>query len=128
MISFITCPVCAGGESVSPKAAKAIADMIDTWLSDIGSSTPTPLDVELSNIRNAILNMRERENTPPGEEPPICPTPKKRKYSNHRHAHPDAVRWRQHAYPCNCGYWHLSKQTPAEHAAKISIPAASADE
>lgn len=57
MINFITCPFCAGGESVSPEATDALAWMIEEHLRGKADS---PLDVELSNIRNAILNVQER--------------------------------------------------------------------
>lgn len=123
MFNFTRCPFCAGHESVSPEAASTIAELISRSSYEYGPQ----VEAELLNIRNAILNQAERETTPPWE-PPLCPTPQKRKYSNLDHAHHDAVRWNQHPYECACTYWHLSKQTPTEHATKISGPAADADE
>ena len=58
--NFVKCPFCAGHETVSPEAAAFIEKAIAYELDEAGSSTPTPLLVELSNIRNAILNMAER--------------------------------------------------------------------
>ena len=121
--NFVQCPFCAGHESVSPEALADIAKAIQFYIDKRGSW----VDTELYNVMNDILNRKERETTPPWESP-ICPTPTKRKYSNLEHAHHDAVRWNQHPYTCVCTYVHLSKQTPEEHAAKISTPPATADE
>jgi lysyl-tRNA synthetase class I len=85
------------------------------------------MEAELENIRNVILNTQERE-TQEEYVPPICPTPNKRKYSNREHALPFAAKWRQNAYECDCGFWHLSKQSGSEHKAKINSPPAAADE
>lgn len=125
MYNFVKCPFCAGHEFVSPDAADAIARMIVMGLK---GSIESPLQTELFNIRNAILNMAERETIPPEEVLPLCPTPQKRKYSNFAHAAPDANKWHQHPYECKCGYWHLSKQSSDEHMAKISTHPANADE
>ena len=127
MLNFTRCPFCAGHESISPETAEAIARLIEhsQWMT---GSRESPFLTELENIRNAILNQQQRAPAPPQEKLPLCPTPQKRKYSNEAHARHDAVRWNQHPYECACTYWHLSKQTPEEHAAKISTPVASADE
>lgn len=125
MIDFITCPFCAGHETVSPEAADVIAALIEKYTR---GSVVFELETELLNIRNAILNTAQRAQPVEEYEPPICPTPDKRKYSNLAHAQPDATKWHQHAYRCGCGYWHLTKQSATEHSAKINSPAASADE
>jgi hypothetical protein len=123
---FIKCPFCSGHEAVSPEAAERIAGMIynsmDGWPED------SPLATELWNIRNAILNTQEREQPREEYTPPLCPTPDKAKYGDAKHAAPNAAKYRQHPYQCECGYWHLSKQAPAAHLAKINSLAAGADE
>jgi len=134
MESFVKCPFCAGHEAVGPEAAAEIARMITTRIQFMPEG---PLQCELENICNAILNTQERE-CPHGCDSkdncvictpaPICPTPDKRKYSNREHALPFAVKWGQNPYACECGYWHLSKQKAAEHAAKINSPPAGPDE
>jgi hypothetical protein len=139
MYNFVQCPFCAGHETISAEAADAIAVLIRGYVHY--AEEDNPLTAELSNIRNAILNRRERVSCgvtghqTPGqcgncgnEMMPLCPTPQKRKYSNLTHAKPDAAQWRQHPYECACGYWHLSKQTSAEHATKINSAAADAEE
>lgn len=126
-MNFINCPLCSGGEKISPEAADRLAGMI--YNSMQGWSTDDPLYIELWNIRNTILNRAQRE--PWRDESatfPICPTPAKRKYSNLAHIAPFAAKWRQHPYECECGYWHLSKQSSAQHRAKIEPSVASADE
>lgn len=124
MISFVKCPFCAGHEAISAKAVDAIANAIDAWVQEHGSPE---LICELDNIRNDILNRQER-TAEPEYKPPLCPTPQKRKYSNMDHAMPDAIQWKQYAYECACGYWHLSKQSREEYLAKINSPAADATE
>lgn len=123
MLNFTRCPFCAGHESISPEAAKSIELMIYRWLET--NVVKDHLAGELENIRNAILNQQERTVE---EKLPLCPTPQKRKYSNLAHATPDANKWRQHPYKCECTYWHLSKQSPIEHTTKINTPAATSDE
>lgn len=120
--AFVKCPCCCGHEVISEGAALALALMIGK--ADLGY---TPVAAELENIRNSILNFRQHEQREEWKPPP-CPTPAKRKYSNHAHALPYATKWSQHAYECECGYWHLSKQTPADHKAKVNAPPAGADE
>lgn len=124
-MNFVKCPCCAGHETISAEAAAELAMMIFNRLDGFGEG---PVVTELNNIRNTILNMQERETIRPEEVLPLCPTPQKRKYSNFAHVKPFAAKWRQHPYRCECGYWHLSKQTPDEHAAKINSPAADANE
>lgn len=122
MISFINCPFCSGHEAVSPEAATAIAELIEKAL--YKSDSPlTPLGGELQNILNVIRNTEEREE-PQAEEytPPICPTPEKRRYVNREAAIPHATKFGYHPYECECHYWHVSKQTPAEHRRKINSP------
>jgi hypothetical protein len=129
MISFINCPFCSGHESVSPEAARLIREAIALHLHRWRSTLSDMLVTELENICNVIDNTAERQQVERYSEAlPICPTPAKRKYSNREHALPFAVKWQQNAYECECGFWHLSKQTPAEHAAKINSPPASPDE
>lgn len=127
MTDFINCPFCCGHEAVSREAANAIAQMITGYLS-VSDPQQTQLECELENIRNVILNHAERLHPAERYTPPICPTPTKQRYHTREHALPDAVKWHQHAYECPCGYWHLSKQSGAEHHAKINSPAADADE
>lgn len=122
---FVTCPFCAGHEKVSAEAADRIAGMIYDSMS--GWPEDDPLKVELDNIRNAILNAHEPERQEK-YTPPICPTPYKAKYGDRNHSLHNARRYNQHPYQCECGYWHLSKQTPAEHGAKVNSPPADADE
>lgn len=127
MTEFVKCPFCCGTEKVSDGALDAIESAIWEWLHIPRPESDTV--TEMWNIRNVILNALERTSpVVPEYEAPICPTPGKRKYSNPEHAEPDAGRWHQHSYRCACGFWHLSKQTAAEHAAKINTSAASADE
>jgi hypothetical protein len=121
---FVKCCFCAGHEAISAEAAAHIADELAYLEYRLSEG---PLLTELMNIRNAILNTQERTSEPE-YVPPICPTPDKRKYSNRDHASHDAKRWNQHPYTCECGYVHLSKQTEAEHAAKIDQAPASIDE
>jgi hypothetical protein len=127
-MNFIKCPFCAGHEVVSPEAAETIADMIQVWIDNDGDPTGEDPTGELMNIRNAILNGQERREQNPGEVVPLCPTPKKRRYFSKDHTIHDATQWRQYAYLCDCGWWHLSKQRPEEHAVKINSPVAGADE
>ncbi len=54
---FVKCPFCAGHELVTPGAADVIAELIEHDF----QSDPA-LRCELENIRNAILNTRERED------------------------------------------------------------------
>ena len=124
MTEFVKCPFCAGAELVTPEALEIIANQIDECVNLLDE---TPVKTELHNIRNAILNTQERTSEPE-YVPPICPTPDKRKYSNREHASHNAKRWNQHPNTCECGYVHLSKQTEAEHAAKIDQAPASIDE
>lgn len=126
MHNFITCPFCSGHESVGAEAAGIIKEAIALHLHRWRATLPEHVIGELENICNVIDNTEERRE--PEYVPPICPTPAKRKYSNREHALPFAVKWQQHAYACDCGFWHLSKQTPAQHSAKINAPPASADE
>jgi hypothetical protein len=56
---FVKCPFCAGHELVTPEAADAIAELIGEPRDHCAL---TPTGVELQNIRNAILNTRERED------------------------------------------------------------------
>lgn len=123
MTSFINCPFCSGHEKISEEALTELAMMIS--VRRFGSDAAT---AELLNIRNMILNARERGAPVEEYTPPICPTPAKAKYANPEHALPNAIKWKQHPYLCACGYWHLSKQSPTEHASKINSPPASADE
>lgn len=127
MTDFINCPFCSGHESVSREAAEEIAAMIDTHLYGFKECQ---LKTELMNIRNVILNHAERAVPAERYTPPICPTPQKRRYYSRDSGDlkRDTVRWHQHAYECPCGYWHLSKQSGAEHHAKINSPAAGAEE
>lgn len=124
MAEFVKCPFCCGHEVISAEAAAVIATVLM-------AAEVTPMSdavaIELQNICNSIENFRQHEQR---EEwrPPMCPTPGKRKYSNHEHALPYATKWRQHAYECECGYWHLSKQTPTDHHAKVNAPPAAPDE
>lgn len=124
MTDFVTCPFCAGHEKVSDGAAAEIADWLAVW----EYKADSPLKTELLNIRNAILNTAERKAPVKEYTPPECPTPSKRIYYTALAAADRAAEWKQHAYLCACGYWHLSKQSPAEHGGKINAPAASADE
>lgn len=122
---FINCPFCSGHEAISQEAAVVILEAFEPYLKKFSEG---PLKCELENIRNMILNAQERKQPAERYTPPICPTPGKRPYSNREHALPDAVKWHQHAYECPCGYWHLSKQSGAEHHAKINSPAAGSEE
>ena len=112
-------------QTLTPAGMQAVANAIDAFL-----MLPWENDevrAELENTRNVLLNILER--TPePEYKPPVCPTPQKRKYANDKHAAHDAKRWHMYPYPCECGYVHLSKQSPETHAAKINGPAADADE
>jgi hypothetical protein len=54
---FVKCPFCAGHEAVSAKAADAIQSMIEEYQRGVIDG---PLDTELWNIRNSILNHQER--------------------------------------------------------------------
>jgi hypothetical protein len=117
--TYIKCVCCAGHESISTEAATALATIIKHRLTGCGES---PVTTELWNIYNAIVNTQEREKPQP------CPTPGKVSYSELTHAAQAAVRHKQHGYLCECGFWHLSKQTPTEHAAKINTLAAAPDE
>lgn len=118
-MNFITCMFCSGHESVSPEAAHIIKEAIALHLHRWRTTLPEPTICELENICNVIENTEQRM---------ICPTPSKAKYTNREHALPFAVKWKQHAYECACGHWHLSKQTPTEHATKINSPPTSPDE
>lgn len=124
MTDFIRCPFCSGHEVISTETADLLIEWID---SNEDWRRPKQVQAELENIRNSILNHREREQE---QEPllPICPTPDKAKYASREHSHHNAIRYRQHPYQCECGYWHLSKQSGVEHTAKINAPAATADE
>jgi hypothetical protein len=57
MISFVKCPFCSGHEAISLEAAQYIA----TLLKDVAWATDFAVAVELSNIRNTILNHAQRE-------------------------------------------------------------------
>jgi hypothetical protein len=61
MIEFIKCPFCAGHEAVTPEALEIIANQIDECVNLLDE---TPVKTELHNIRNAILNTRERVDPP----------------------------------------------------------------
>lgn len=112
-------------ETLSREAMEAIAMAID--LHPLIDTYPGPVQAELINTRNTLRNILER--TPePEYKPPVCPTPQKRKYANDKHAAHDAKRWHMYPYPCECGYVHLSKQSPEAHSAKVNGPAADADE
>jgi hypothetical protein len=125
VFNFIKCPFCSGHESLLEEAAGIIGQMIAQRLEADIQSDSEAAQTALWNIRNVIENTAERR-----EEyvPPICPTPGKRKYSNKDHTKADAAKWRQHGYRCECGYWHLSKQSATEHTSKINSPPADADE
>ncbi len=111
--------------SLTPEAAEAAAEAIDFYLAALDSSFHSEeARGELKNISNHIRSALGREP----ERMPECPTPQKRKYSNAAHTTRDAQKFHMYAYDCACGYWHLSKQHPNEHAAKINAPGASADE
>ena len=122
-MSFITCPFCSGHEAISPQVAEVIGEMIGTVLAT-HPDWPRESICELENIRNVILNTQGREAEPEQYVPPICPTPDKAKYGDYDHSLPNARKYKQHPYHCECGYWHLSKQ----HSSKINSPPASADE
>jgi hypothetical protein len=127
---FIKCPFCSGHEAVTPEAANLIREAIALHLHRWHSTLSNELVGELENICNVIDNTAEREPQPQQAEDvaPLCPTPDKRRYAMREWAEPDAAKWRQHPYQCACGYWHLSKQTEAEHRRKINSPPAGADE
>jgi len=122
--NFVQCAFCSGHEKLSAEAA----DKIRFWIDMYSPQASHPLRGELENIRNVILNMAEREEPKEEYTPPVCPTPQKRKYNNAMHALTDGRKYHQHPYNCACGYWHLSKQAPSDHAAKINAPAADANE
>ena len=126
MFNFIKCPFCSGHEAVSPVAAEHIGQLIASSL--FGMAPHDPRKAELENIRNTILSYQEREQQEDIPQEYICPTPAKAKYASREHASPNAAKYKQHSYLCECGYWHLSKQTGAQHHSKINSPAASADE
>lgn len=128
MFSFVKCPFCSGHEAVSLEAAGIIRQSIALHLHRWRTTLTDSAICELENICDVILNTQEREEPAKEYTPLICPTPDKRKYSNLSHAQPDATKWCQHPYKCDCGFWHLSKQHPTEHKAKINSPAAGADE
>lgn len=55
---LVACPLCAHGEKLSKNAANALADAIAEYCANaMGNPDALP---ELENIRNHILNMRER--------------------------------------------------------------------
>lgn len=126
MVDFVTCPFCAGHEKVSPKAAAVIASQILRWCEE--QSRDSELMGELINIRNAILNTAERAAPVEEYQPPQCPTPQKQRFYSRGATEQTAKRWGHHPYECVCGYWHLSKQTPAAHVAKLNAPPASGEE
>jgi hypothetical protein len=128
MTDYQRCPFCAGHEQVSIEAARTIGELVHAWIVEHEDDN-TALNAEMYNIYNSLENMADREE-PQREEyaPPVCPTPNKRTYFSLENTHHDAVRWNRHPYECECGYWHLSKLTPAAYVGKLSSPAASAEE
>lgn len=120
MHNFVKCPCCSGHEAIGAETAAHLDLAIDVYLSGIADYGQAWYG-ELQNIQNVIRNTQERE-------PPLCPTPQKRCYETRKAALPHAAKWHQHPYECACGSWHLSKQTPAQHAAKINSSPASPDE
>ena len=122
MLDF-NCPLCSGHGMLSDEALHEMAMMLS--VRRFGSDA---VSTELMNVRNMIMNILERKPEAAVEELPICPTPSKAKYGDRKHAEPNAAKYHQHPYQCECGYWHLSKQTPTEHATKVNSPAASPDE
>lgn len=128
MTDFVTCPFCAGHEKVSDEASAFILQAIAYEMGERGSELSPDLITELLNIRNAILNTAERAAPVEEYTPPKCPTPQKQRFYSRGATEQTAKRWGHHPYECVCGYWHLSKQTPAAHVAKLNAPSASGEE
>jgi len=116
VIEFVKCPICCGHEVISREAIEILAKALQYEYPENS--------VELSNMRNAIRNFKQHADAANAAQEediePKCPTPEKRRYALQEYTLTNAKNWKQHPYHCVCGYWHLSKHTASEHAAKIN--------
>jgi hypothetical protein len=128
--SFVTWPLEA---AVSREALSTLQTAVLFFLTEpaeVDALSDTVM-AELMNVANNIRAHLERDRKSTVSEtyrPSQCPTPQKRCYDSRPAASNDALKWGQHPYKCECGYWHNSKQTPFQHASKVNSPGASADE
>jgi hypothetical protein len=122
--------------NITDEGLAAVAQAIEYYLGNlynIGKAAPPddhPPEVlaELQNVVNHITSHLERPPTVDDYKPPECPTPQKQRYYHEAQAAINAMKWKQHVYKCECGYFHLSKLAPGMFTDKINSPAASADE